>query len=90
MRRADEETVTMSMMAYLMGAEAWLDSHSLDLEGIAEFTGWSFVIGSGFVERMGTMKRVSRSDRDKTLAYMCIALPASLDNPSGLEGARFR
>ena len=80
----------MSMMAYLMGTEARFDSHPLGLGGIAEFTGRGFVIGSGLVERMGTMKRVSRSDRDKALAYMCIALPVSLDNPSGLEGARFR
>jgi hypothetical protein len=58
--------------------------------GIEEFTGRSFVIGSGLVERMGTKKRVSRSDRDKALAYMCIALSASLDNPSGLEGVPFR
>ncbi len=48
------------------------------------------MIGSGLVERMGTMKRASSSDRDKALAYMCIALPASLDNPGGLEGAGFR
>jgi hypothetical protein len=33
MRRADEEKVTMSMMAYLMGAEARLDSHPLGLGG---------------------------------------------------------
>jgi hypothetical protein len=31
MRRANEEKVTMSMMAYLMGAEARLDSHPLGL-----------------------------------------------------------
>ena len=33
MRRANEEEVTMSMMAYLMGAKARLDSHPLGLEG---------------------------------------------------------
>ena len=31
MRGADEETVILSMMTCLMGAEAWLDSHSLGL-----------------------------------------------------------
>ena len=74
MRGVNTENSGVWAMEALMAAQGQLGVQPLGMEQIAVMAGHAEAIAEPFFVDLGMLKRVARSDRDKSFAYYSIAL----------------